>query len=160
MKMNIFLLILLIFVGYANAEEIKPVDDQEKAWLLLSGVAILMDKKDIDEIPAIVRAVTVPVRLEKCELSLVTEDGCPQKELYLVFSNWDIVADLYAFRIGLAEDWRVGKLVLQEKNRGSWTAILTLEADKHVYGKVTTEKLKIKIMNTVNEQYVLNFVND
>lgn len=156
MKMNALLLVLLFVVGCVNAGEVEPVKDQEKAWLL-RGVSVLMNKTDPREFPAIVRVVSLPVPLDECEPSIATEEACPQEDLYLVLSNWDVAADIHAFKIGRADGWRVGELVLQDKkNQSFWTANLILESDRYVDNRNVTEAMKIKITNTA-DRYMLDF---
>lgn len=154
MKTKIMLFVLLFSVGCANAGDIDSVKDQEKVWLL-RGVSVLMNKTDPREFPAIIRVVSLPVPLDECEPNAVTEEVCPQKDLYLVFSNWDIAADVHAFRVGRADNWRVGELMLEEKKSQSfWTASLILESDKYVDDRKVIETMKIRIRNNA-DQYTL-----
>lgn len=158
MKMKTLLLVILFAAGCASAEEFEPVKDKQKAWLLRE-VSVLMNKTDPQEFPAIVRVISLPASLDECEPNIATEEACSQEDLYLVFSNWDIAADIHAFKVGRADAWRVGKLVLQDKKSQSfWTASLTLESDKYAGKRKVTNAIKIKITNTA-DQYALELVS-
>lgn len=154
MKTNVLLLIMVFCFSCANAGDFEHVEDQEKVRLL-KDVSVLMSMNDPREFPAIVRVVSLPVPLEDCEPIVEIEEPCPQKDLYIVLSNWDIAASIHAFRIGRADAWRVNNLELRDKKSQSfWTASLSVESDKYIDSKKVAATVRIKITN-VADQYVL-----
>jgi hypothetical protein len=144
------LLLSLLWTSCAFAGDVESVTLVEDADLnfFLNNAQILLEKKDPDEFPSVLRLTTLPERGDDCLWLPEVEKPCALEQMYLSLWYFDTYPEQHNYLIGSAISWRVVSLSMREQELHTyWDAVLTLEAVTLVDGRQRREMIEVEIKN-------------